>query len=659
MIARRRFLGGTLALTLSGLALVGCSSAERNTGGVSADNSVLPDSVVAPLLDGVRAASRPAPALARLGEGLVAPTNRWYSGLVFGESPQPVFPLPLSFELTGSGYAFGVPAVVTTPGLISAPAVAQITLDLGADAAVVSRYDDVSVTVTLSRAGNSIGRVTIARGSPIVSFVADTVVDIQSSIAPEPNDDYYLASAGEQRFGLVAPEASVEGTVISLPSGATANWFAVPPQGSPADLAPFAESALEGVTTRWSATSTRLGYATAGSAPTLIGVLPHQAESLSTPTDCERGAFATNYGELRLCSGTTLEWSTDALEPAARLDLGPLSASEKGELRAQLGADLASTEELPADTYFGGKALARLANLLQLAIDLDDDAAADTARQRLETELTRWGIGPDCVERCFVYDDAIGGIVGEPASFGSDEFNDHHFHYGYFLYAAAIALTDNPGLTETLTPVMTLLAADIASGQTSEHFPARRGYDPYSGHSWASGYAPFADGNNEESSSEAVAAWNGLALWAAAVHDPALEGEARWMLANEAATAMRYWVDFDPAAAPYVGFDRTVVGIVWDGKTEYGTWFSSDPGAMLGIQLLPMQPNADYLAGNADRMLERVAEARTGTLFRDYVLMYEALAGRDVVQAARDLPAAEIDDGNSRSYLLAWVMTHR
>ena len=50
----------------------------------------------------------------RLAEGLVPPTNRWFSGLVFGAKPQPVFPLPLSFGLTDSGFAFGQPVVTTT-----------------------------------------------------------------------------------------------------------------------------------------------------------------------------------------------------------------------------------------------------------------------------------------------------------------------------------------------------------------------------------------------------------------------------------------------------------------------------------------------------------------------------------------------------------------
>jgi len=38
--------------------------------------------------------------------------------------------------------------------------------------------------------------------------------------------------------------------------------------------------------------------------------------------------------------------------------------------------------------------------------------------------------------------------------------------------------------------------------------------------------------------------------------------------------------------------------------------------------------------------------------------MYLALADRDeALQRARDLPDARIDDGNTRSYMLAWIMT--
>jgi len=50
----------------------------------------------------------------RLAEGLNPPTNRWFSGLVFGPEPLPVYPLPLSFQLTATGFNFGLPEVQST-----------------------------------------------------------------------------------------------------------------------------------------------------------------------------------------------------------------------------------------------------------------------------------------------------------------------------------------------------------------------------------------------------------------------------------------------------------------------------------------------------------------------------------------------------------------
>jgi len=290
-------------------------------------------------------------------------------------------------------------------------------------------------------------------------------------------------------------------------------------------------------------------------------------------------------------------------------------------------------------------------------------------RERLSEELRTWADPSGCdtrASKCFVYDSETGGIVGQQPAFGSEEFNDHHFHYGYFLYAAALASADDAALRDDIAPVMTLLAADLASGSASELFPLRRTFDPYSGHSWASGPAPFADGNNQESSSEAVAAWNGLGLWAEVAGDAELAGEATWMLSSEAAAARAGWVGFDPDAAPYDAYGHDVVGIMWDGKIDYATWFSAEPAAILGIQLIPMGPVSGYLAGDPDRIRRNVAEALEGgpaPQFADLILMYQSLAGAEdavaALDAARELPASAIDDGNSRSHLLAFIMSQR
>jgi endo-1,3(4)-beta-glucanase len=71
-----------------------------------------------------------------------------------------------------------------------------------------------------------------------------------------------------------------------------------------------------------------------------------------------------------------------------------------------------------------------------------------------------------CAKRqtfCFVYDEQAKGVVGMTPSFGSEEFNDHHFRYGYFLYAAAVLAPDDPALAQRYAPVLNLLAADIGS----------------------------------------------------------------------------------------------------------------------------------------------------------------------------------------------------
>jgi endoglucanase Acf2 len=662
-------LAGSILVVVTAAALGACTPASGTR-----ESPALPSSEVAPLVAGVPSTSTWTLPTTRLAEGLVPPTNRWFSGLVFGDQPQPVFPLPLSFALVDGGVQFGAPTVTSSPGSISAPSAPQLTVTTGADRHTVSRYDEVSVTVQETAGDRVVGSVTVARGSPVVAFTAADVATLHVSAELEPRGaGVWVAQADGRRFALVAPESAVSGTEIDLAAGESASWVAIPDGADVDAIAALAASPVQSVDTSFAtaagSATTTLDYRTADGRDTVVGALPHQAAGLEQPQDCSLGSFTTVYGELRLCRGSRLSWSVPVVEPATSIDLAGLADGQRAELRDQLGEDIASTGELPGDTYFGGKALARLATLLSIARQLDESAAVATLEARLDAALREWTQPGGCLERserCFAYDAEVRGVVGQAASFGSDEFNDHHFHYGYFLYAAGVAAADDPRLAADLAPVMTLLAADIASGQATSEFPVRRVFDPYSGHSWASGYSPFRDGNNQESSSEAVNAWNGLAVWARAAGDEALEDEATWMLSSEASSAVAYWLAPDFSSPPFDDYDRDVVGIVWDGKRDYGTWFSAEPSAILGIQLLPMGPTADYLAIDADRIREQVATAREGFSaagqFADYLLMYSALAGRAdaaaALEAARTLAGSEIDDGNSRTYMLAWIMAH-
>jgi endoglucanase Acf2 len=348
--------------------------------------------------------------------------------------------------------------------------------------------------------------------------------------------------------------------------------------------------------------------------------------------------------------------------PASDLDMSGLSDQARGELEGQVTADAKAMENAPApptDTYFAGKAAQRDAQLYRLARALAHPAA-ESIRAHVVDDLDAWLAGQPCAPgdtRCFTYDPRFRGVVGREPSFGSESFNDHHFHYGYILTAAALMAEDHPELVQRWAPVVSALAEDIAAPLQRSELPALRVFDPYAGHSWASGTAPFADGNNQESSSEAVNAWNGLALWAGVTGDDVLYEQGEWMLSLEAATARAYWVE--PALPE--GYQHGVVALNWGGKRDWATWFSAEPSAMLGIQLLPMGPVSQYLAGDPERIRSNVAEAAPNgfkTLFGDYLVMYLALADpQAALGAGRSLPTDTLDDGLTRSYMMAWLQS--
>lgn len=653
-------------LLVLAVALSGC------VGAVPSAEPALTDAAIGKLADALpQRTVTPLPA-ARLADGLLPPTNRWFSGMVFGDKPMPVFPLPLSFQLSTAGFAFGIPAVNTNANVIVGGFNGAVAVDVGADSQLVVAYDDASVTIAQRDGDTEIGRTLIAEGSPFVTFTASAAVTAHLQAAFSQDEGAWTARIGNTTYGLASPGTlSAAGTDLTLQPGQTATWFAVSSGGSLADFVAAARHPVTGTTVTFSTaggrSTTVIHYSTVGDGKTIVAAMPHQYASLTKGTTCQDGTYESIYGQLKGCTVNELSWSVPAVEPTGSLDLATLNADEKARLSQQLAADFATTPAQPADTYYGGKWLYRLVNLLGIAEKVSADALASQIKARAVAGLDEWMQPDGCTTRdshCFVYDADARGIVGLTASFGSDQFNDHHFHYGYFLFAAGVLAADEPALADRWAPVMNLLAADIATEGASKHFPQRRVFDAYAGHSWASGTAPFADGNNQESTSEAVAAWNGLALWAKASGQRSLVDEATWMLSSEVASAQAYATNFPSDADAYKGFAHSVISINWGAKRDYATWFSSEPSAMLGILVLPMSPVAGYLGTDASRIRKNLAEAAPAgydVVFGDYLLMYSALAGPDAASAAlaetASLNEDRIDDGDSRSYLLAWIMS--
>ncbi|MCX7009394.1 MAG: glycosyl hydrolase, partial [Kiritimatiellaeota bacterium] len=145
-----------------------------------------------------------------------------------------------------------------------------------------------------------------------------------------------------------------------------------------------------------------------------------------------------------------------------------------------------------------------------------------------------------------------------------------------------------------------LLIRDIASADRADPlFPFLRNFDVYAGHTWASGSAKFADGNNNESSSEAANAWYGLILFGEATGDKALRDLGAWLFTTEVAAINAYWFDVTGQLHPKT-YPASVVTMIWGGKGANATWFSGAPEMVHGINWLPVTAASLYLGRYPD-----------------------------------------------------------
>src|SRR5688572_17133939 len=154
--------------------------------------------------------------------------------------------------------------------------------------------------------------------------------------------------------------------------------------------------------------------------------------------------------------------------------------------------------------------------------------------------------------------------------------------------------------SSTLFPYTTLFRSDIASPDRQDKlFPFLRNFDPYAGHSWASGHARFGDGNNNESSSEAMNAWCGMILLGEATGDAKLRDLGVYLYTTEMNAIQEYWFDVHNQNRPAT-YTPSVVTMVWGGKGANGTWFSNKPPVVHGINFLPIHGGSLYLGLHPD-----------------------------------------------------------
>ncbi len=607
-----------------------------------------------------------------LEPGVLPPTNEWFASLAFDQSNlQNVFAYPLAIGPTSQGFGLSYPKVVPTADSIFGAYAKQVNVDFGRSVThTVAGYDDLSVGVNFKNGSALVAKSTFTQGSPFAfttlqSGVAATVTGDGAQVASLGSNAYSI-KVGERTYVVVFDGATASGTVLSNGVSVTARannaLLSVGVVADGATPSSYAAVALNAIT------STTLSFAKSGNTfnstvklntvngqSTLFAPMPEAGIGATT-----YGSYSTINGTQPVASGTSFAWTTSVTAPPVALNLSGLTAAQKTSLAATVHADATSLAFTNDDTYFGFKDLQRAAELLDIAKQIGATADATLITSKLRPELETWldfTRSDGRATKYFTYDTNYKGIVGQRASFGSDEFNDHVFHYGYLLNAAAIYSRYDSGFVSKYGANVNLIAKDISNtDRTNTDFTYLRPFDQYAGRSWASGTSPFSDGNNQESSSEAVNGWYGLYRWAVASGNATQANTALYLYARESSAALRDYLNFNQSQSMYSGYNHSIVSLVWGGKKDYATWFSPAPAAKLGIQLLPMSPGQNYVGADPARVTKNLQGVAGDGTFDAYLLMYQSFANPTAAQAALSaLPDAKIDGALTRSYVQAWL----
>ncbi len=621
-------------------------------------------------------------------------TGQWWSSLLWQKCSQPLFAHPLVGQCVETGFKIGYPGAKvhgSAAGIFGAGLSKEGDLRLGHSAASTfpqAACDGCSewfVTAAFS-SGAAQMRVSIGHGSPFVFALYEggcPVVSFAQAprlFAGSASEPVLGVTAGGNHYALFGPSGStwcgLGGLAITNHANGKAYFsVALLPDAQPETLARFKAYAYNHVT------DTRADYAVddaavqttyrftvkpyeGQTAGTLFALYPHQWKYATTPLT------PMTYGSVR---GTMKVGSGEQFVTSTPLQgVLPMFPHQGVPDRARMAGYLQAEADKPpaafGDTYWEGKHLGRLATLSGIAEVI---GAADL-QQRLVAELKRrleawFTAAPGKEQPVFYYNARWGSLVGSRPSYGSDTpLNDHHFHYGYFIRAAAEVARVDPAWAENWGPMVKLLIRDIASTDRADPlFPYLRCFDKYAGHSWASGDANFADGNNQESSSESMNAWYGMAMWGQATCDMTVRDAGLFLFNTERTAVEEYWFDVSGTNYPK-DYPQVALGMVWGGKGAFGTWFSGDSDCIHGINWLPFTPASFYL-GRFPAYVKRnhgrlVATRKAGSNFNsgwgDLVMMFGALADPAPAAAYIDAnPACKLEGGNTHAFMYHWIHT--
>ncbi len=618
-----------------------------------------------------------------------APTNEWWSSLIFQRYPdnpygENLYAHPATYKPHSGGLEMGHPAepVLVADGLkYEFPHTADLSLGaVGLDSPDTRVADSGDWTVTARWTGGPTLDVTIGQGLPFAHARTDGA-DAEVSFTGSPDvwhedGSTVGATLNGNHYALFSPTGSPwvrSGNTFTAPTSDDGHYSValLPSTDALEDFAPYAHSAVTGSVVEYD-------YDEAGS--TLTSTYRVQTEALEGDTEGTVQAmyphhwdnsddevagltYASPRGEMRAALGTsfTTELTTNGILPS----LPTVDSADHDRLRLLIDEVLAEDEHFPSpgDTYWDGKAMGRLAQLVPIADSIGHTEARDELlgllKGRVEDWLTAGG------SRGLHYEADWGTLLGYPDSFGATtELNDHDFHYGYLVSAAAtIARYDRDWADEDAWGGMVRMVIDDVAATEDGLFPRLRSFSPYAGHGWASGHAGFAAGNNQESSSEGMHFASATALFGALTGNDEVRDLGVFLHTTQASTVTRYWQNAGGESFPD-SYQHDVVGMVWGDGGDYRIWWDGGDEEHYGINYLPITAGSLYLGhdtAHAGAMYESLVDRLGGepAIWRDIHWAHRALSDGDDALAMFESQwqTYEPEAGGSKPHTYQWVST--
>lgn len=554
------------------------------------------------------------------------PTNDWWSFLLKENHVRNLFNYPLTLKTTNSGLVM----TYIPFGVIGDQETVQIGVEgLNSSKATVSDYSDWTVSMSWQNSTHNF-TATSGIGMPFVYFTkgaSDVArVEVKAGTASVSNEILIIQNAQHGTdYVVYAPSGSSwtkNGNVYTSSLNNKNYWSAVMlPQSNtnpeqyaqnyqkyayvfPSDT--FANWAYDENTSVLRTDFTVQTDVKEGSNSTILqGLLPHQWSHLASDSATPNmDTYTSVRGELKMLDGNTfsVENTFKGILPTLPYLSYYSDSFEPSSLNKKI--QLLENDNLAAwtDSYNEGQMMNRLIQTARIADETGNVDSRNKIIATIKERLQDWlSYESGEIAFLFYYDDDWTTLLGYPAGHGQDtNINDHHFHWGYFIHAAAFIEQYEPGWANQWGEMVNLLVRDAASyDRNDSQFPFLRNFSPYAGHAWANGFASFPDGNDQESTSESMQFNSSLIHWGTITGNDAIRDLGIYLYTTEQTAVEEYWFDVYERIFSD-SYPHSIASRVWGNKYDSGTFWTLDIAAAYGIEMYPIHGGSLYLGHNTD-----------------------------------------------------------